>query len=236
MVLSYRKIFLRPPLVLGGLVVLIACLVEIGIRESGLVDFPIYTIDGEIGYTPKANQAGRFLGKNAWVFNDRSMGIDRPWQPDESENTLLIGNSVVLGGNPYDQKDKLGPLIQHDMGQQDAIWPIAAGGWTNVNETIFLERHPEVVAATRFFVWEFMAGGLSKATKWEGDYIWPRERPLWATWYVFRHDVIPRLVSVRANELPPTGGIDPAALRRFTDMIDRLAFAIKRPAPGLLFL
>src|SRR5437899_1649918 len=111
---------------LGLAAVLIAT--EIGVRLSGVVDFPVYAVDNEIGYIPKPSQSGSFLHKNAWVFNDRSMGTASPWDPSKRPNILFIGNSIVMGGNPYDQKDKLGPLTQQGIGENYAIWPIAAGG------------------------------------------------------------------------------------------------------------
>jgi len=52
---------------------------EAAVRLAGMIDFPIYHVDQEIGYIPKPSQAGEFLNKNSWVFNDRSMGVAQAW-------------------------------------------------------------------------------------------------------------------------------------------------------------
>ena len=133
-------------------------LTELGVRVAGLVDFPTYLRDDYFGYVPRPEQSGRFLTTNAWFFNDRSMGVAEPWRPQpERTDILLIGNSIVLGGNPYDQKDKLGPLVQSLLNATCKVWPVAAGGWSTVNEFRFLERRPDVAAGADFFIWEVMA-------------------------------------------------------------------------------
>jgi len=56
--------------------VLLLLVTEVGVRFSGLVDFPIYTVESAIGYIPTPSQSGTFFNKNPWVFNDRSMGTE----------------------------------------------------------------------------------------------------------------------------------------------------------------
>jgi len=51
----------------------LACAAEIAVRLSGILDFPTYAVDSEIGYIVKPNQSGKFLNKNPWAFNDRSV-------------------------------------------------------------------------------------------------------------------------------------------------------------------
>src|ERR1035438_8247662 len=92
-----------------ALLFLLLAATELAVRLSGVVDFPTYLTDSEIGYLPRPNQSGSFLHINDWVFNDRSMGTAAAWDSSKRPNLLLIGNSVVMGGNPYAQKDKLGP-------------------------------------------------------------------------------------------------------------------------------
>jgi hypothetical protein len=216
--------------------ILVLISIEILVRESGIVDMPIYLVDSEIGYIPKPNQSGAFLNKNVWVFNNRSMAVGQAWDPKGHVNVLLIGNSVVMGGDPYNQRDKLGPLIQREVGQRFAIWPIAAGGWTNVNETIYLNANPDVAEAANFFVWEYMAGGLSKATPWPGEYVWPRQHPSWATWYCFRHFVVPYIISVHETALPPIGAVNTTNLDEFKSAVSRLSMATGRRPAGILLL
>ena len=208
---------------------------ELAARLSGAVDFPIYHVDDEIGYIPKPNQAGSFLHQKSWVFNDRSMGTATPWSAARP-GILLIGNSIVMGGNPYDQKEKLGPLLQQQLGDAYAVWPIAAGGWTNVNELVYLKHNAEVTASPRFFFWEFMSGGLSGPSVWHSDLTWPRVHPTWASWYLFRRYISPRLHHVVPSELPPVGATDPAYLAQFKQAVAALARASGHPHPGVVFL
>jgi hypothetical protein len=214
------------------LFMLLACS-EIGIRVSGVTDFPTYQVADGIEYIPTPNQHGAFLHKNAWVFNDRSMGTEKPWNPAARPNILLIGNSIVMGGNPYDQKDKLGALLQNAVGSSYAVWPIAAGGWTNVNETMYLHHNPDVARTADYFLWEYMSGGLSGPTPWQGEYVFPKARPAWAGWYVLRRYVMPRVFGANINELPQTGPLSAAELGNFRAAVATLERAKHH---GLLFL
>lgn len=205
---------------------------EIGVRLTGALDSPTYALDSSIGYIVKPNQSGKFLRKNSWVFNDRCMGTYSPWKPEGRPNILLIGNSIVMGGNHYEQKDKLGPLIQQDLGDMFSVWPIGVGGWNVPNEAAYLERNPDVSNSATFFVWEYMTGGLSGLSRWCGDYVFPRQRPTVASWYVFRRYVLRRLVP----DTNPTSAISPEASSRFAAAMAQLAAATRRTTPGILLL
>jgi len=213
-----------------------AVVTEIALRLAGVVDFPAYQVDGGIGYVIQPNQSGAFLRTHSWVFNDRSMGTAVAWEPARKSNLLLIGNSIVMGGNPYAQPEKLGPLVQSQMGDRVAVWPIAVGGWTEVNETVYLERNPDVVSAASFFVWVVLRGGLGQLSQWHSDYVFPRERPLSATWYFLRRYVLPRLMSFNMSELPPLGALTTENLNKFEAMIAKLSKATRRAVPGVLVL
>jgi len=220
----------------AALLFLLLAVTELAVRLSGVGDFATYNVDGQIGYIPKPNQSGSFLRTHTWVFNDRSMGTALPWDPAKRPDILLIGNSIVMGGNPFDQKDKLGPQIQGLIGEAYAVWPIAAGGWTNVNEMVYLGRNPDVAQAGRFFVWEYMSGGLSALASWHSDYTFPRDHPLWASWYAFQRYVWPHLFHAHLSELPPVGAPEPEQVKRFEASLAGLCRGTKPKCPGLLFL
>jgi len=210
---------------------------ELGIRISGLTDFPAYSTDGEIGYIVKPNQSGRFLNTNAWAFNSKSMPTEHVWESTKAMNIMVIGNSIVMGGNPLDQKDKLIPQIEKDLGSQYSVWPVGIGGWTTVNEMAYLARNPDVVKSTNFFIWEYMPGGLSGLSEWRGDYVFPKQRPIWATWYVFRRYLLPRVSSLNASELPPpTREVDQRYLSEFDGYVAALCKSSGLKHPGVLFL
>lgn len=201
--------------------------IEATVRAVGLVDFPIYALDHDIGYLPRSNQSGAFIGTNRWVFNDRSLGVGAAWRPHDRTNIVVIGNSVVLGGNPYDQQDKVVPLIQSQLEVSCAVWPVATGGWSTVNETRFLERNPDIVSGADFFLWQYAAHGLTRPTPWRGEELFPTQRPLWATGYVLRKMLFewfpppPLLVSATAESVADN-------YARFEEMLVKLSL----PKPG----
>jgi lysophospholipase L1-like esterase len=213
-----------------AVVVTLAALTEAGVRIGGLVDFPLYDVDSEIGYVVKPNQRGAFMRSHDWVFNDRSMGVDVAWKASAKIDVLLLGNSIIAGGNPFKEREKVGPLVQARLGQQFAVWPMASGGWSAINEMVYLQRNPDVLPASDVIVWEYMNGGLSQRTEWAGEYVWPTKPPLWAGWYVFRRYALPRFSAVGGHwlnsltalpsELPPVGRISPENMRRFESVLD----------------
>jgi len=219
-----------------GAVLLVVAVVEAAIRLSGITDFPAYAVDDELGYVVKPNQSGHFLVKNSWSFNSKSMPTAVEWNPSAHPNILLIGNSIVMGGNPYDQQDKLTTMLTSNLGGAYQIWPAAIGGWTNVNEMAYLRRNPDVVKVANFFVWEYMSGGLSGPNSWAGDYVFPSYRPVWATGYVFRRYVLPHVINLKLNELPPVGDLKDNYLKDFETSIAELSRSSKLPHPGLIFL
>jgi hypothetical protein len=117
------------------------------------------------------------------------------------------------------------------------IWPIAAGGWTQINEMAYLDQHPDVVAKATYFAWEYMSGGLSAATPWGGEYVFPSHRPVFATWYVFRRYVVPRLLPwLHGSELPVRGATSAATLREFDRRLVELTGSIRRREAGIIWL
>jgi hypothetical protein len=165
------------------------------------------------------------------------MGTGNNWDPTKRQNLLLIGNSIVIGGNPFGQKERLGTLVEKDLNGKYDVWPIAAGGWSNVNETVYLNRNPDVVSHANFFVWEYMNGGLSGMSQWASDYIFPRSHPVWTSWYAFRRYILPNFVSLNMNELPPTGSSTAQNQTEFETTIGRLSRVTGSDGTaGILFL
>jgi len=158
-------------------------LAEIAVRVSGISDFPIYSANSEIGYIPAPSQSGDFLRKNHWQFNSKSMGGPE-FTPSNSVDTLLIGDSVVLGGNPYKEEERLGPQLKGTL--KHPVWPISAGSWSLRNELKYLKLHPEVTQAIDQFIFVSNNGDFDEASSWSCERTHPRSHPLWATLYVFK--------------------------------------------------
>ena len=208
-------------------------------RVLGLTDFPIYIVDDGVGYTVKPNQAGNFMIVNGWSFNDRGMGTSRAWNPNLKENILLVGNSIIMGGNPYRQEEKIGPLLEHLLAERYSVWPIAVGGWTNVNEAAVLERNKDVVSDSQFIIVEYMNGGFSSLSRWPGEYVFPINRPSLATWFLLRKYVLPILdlrIFHLKNELPPIGPPVPENVERFEQILAALKPGAHFRRRGILFL
>lgn len=216
---------------------------EVGLRAAGFVDFPIYDIDAELGYLPKPSQQGAFMNRNRWAFNDRSMPIAEDWRdtpatPGSPSDLLLIGNSIVMGGNPYDQPDKLGPQLQRLVGPSFKVWPLAVGGWTNVNQMTYLGRQADVAAGAEFFVWQVMSEGFGDASPWRGEYVFPTQPPVSALAYVLRRYVLPRFVDFGDTELPGKYAAQPRWIEAYDRELARLVQKTRQrhdPA-GLIYL
>jgi len=215
--------------------VVLCLLGELAIRNFGVVNFPIYDVGGGVVYIPRANQADSFLNRNDWYFNDKSMPLARDWSPASGSNILLIGNSIVMGGDYYRQKDKLTPLIQNRLESDFTIWPVATGGWRQANEIGYLNSHPEIVTNADYFVWEYMSDGLSGAAPWTGEYVFPTRRPTCALCYIFRRYMLPWMFS-KDDTFPAAGQLDKDSVANFRKTIERLKHASKTGHGGIIWL
>ncbi len=166
-----------------SLLALIPVVAEVAVRFSGISDFPIYQANEKIGYIPAPSQSGEFLRRNHWQFNSKSMGAPE-FSPSRAKDTLLIGDSIVLGGNPYREEDRLGPKLAAAL--KNPVWPISAGSWALRNELKYLKLHPEVVQEIDEFIFIINSGDFDEASSWSCERTHPRARPIWSTLYVFK--------------------------------------------------
>lgn len=201
--------------------------IELFLRYEGFGSFPVYDLDQDMKYIPSASQHGSFLNYNTWFFNNRHMGNKEDWVPNRHPSVLLIGNSIVLGGNPYEHEEKLGPLLEEALGKPYTVWSIAAGGWSELNEIAYLEKNSDVLQNSDVVVLEYMTGGLSYTAPWPGYYIFPDHKPLILTSYMLGKYVIPLILGIHSvndsGALPPMGEIDEVNLRRFTSLVSTIA-------------
>ena len=89
---------------LSFVLLVLLVLMEIGSRYFGLIDFPIFDSNNRIGYVVKPNQNGTFLNRNDWEFNSLGMGAKEFLPGPDNVNVLLVGDSVVYGGNPISKR------------------------------------------------------------------------------------------------------------------------------------
>jgi len=176
-----RAINIARAAIFAGLIGLAIC--EITARSLGVVDFPLYDADSTVGYIPKANQNGSFRNTNNWIFNEYHMG-SRPFAPSAKTDVLLVGDSIVLGGNPLKQNERLGPQLENIS--DFAVWPISAGSWALRNELAYLRKNAALITQVDSIVFVLNTGDLDKASAWKCELTHPRENPAVATWYLFK--------------------------------------------------
>ena len=161
---------------------------------SGVVDIPVYEANNQIGYIPAPNQAGKFLHKNSFRFNEYSMGAGR-FSPDPARfNLLLVGDSIVLGGNPLAESERLGPQLEKRTGWQ--VWPISAGSWALQNELTYLRQHPDVLAKVDAVALVLNSGDFGAPSSWAFDLTHPQKRPFPALPWLIRKYAL-------REEMPP---------------------------------
>lgn len=150
-----------------------------------MTDFPLYSADDRVGYIPSPSQSGRFLHRNDWYLNSLSMASKEEFTPSNSiTDVLIIGDSLVWGGNGYRWKDRLAEKIKATT--QAQIWSVSAGSWSIVNELNYLEDHPEVVDGVDKIVFIVNEGDFGAPSSWQSEFSHPRERPISALLYLSR--------------------------------------------------
>ena len=157
---------------------------EIGVRIIGLTDFPLYDANNIIGYIPKPSQSGIFLGKNAWKFNSLSMQNDEEFNATSAIDILLVGDSIVSGGNPYKKEDRLGRQLAKKL--DGPVWSISAGSWGLRNELAYFGLHPNVIGEIDKIFIISNSEDFDRASSWACEYTHPRSQPIIASFYLFK--------------------------------------------------
>lgn len=165
-------------------IIALVLLLEVVVRSLGFVDFPVYDVNSSVGYYLKPNQKGLFLNKNDWVVNE--LGMPAPsFKPSAKFDVLLVGDSIVYGGNALAMSDRLGSRLQENLGDRSFVWSAAAGSWGLANELAFLKMHPEILGDIDYFVFLLNSGDFSGGSSWRCDLTHPRSRPIFALWFLF---------------------------------------------------
>lgn len=108
-----------------GLLAFILCIAGAEGLARVAFKFPLYDADDEVGYWPRRDQQGSFLFVNDRAFDNNSLGVSADFQPTPTLDVLLVGDTIVYGGNEFRQADKLEPLLQRQTGWK--VWPASAG-------------------------------------------------------------------------------------------------------------
>ena len=210
-------------------------LVEAVARLSGIADIPLYDVDREIGYIPKPNQSGAFLRRNDWVFNERSMGA-RSFAPDGRTNILLLGDSIVYGGDAYKQREKLGPRLEDDLQGDYAVWPVGAGHWGALNEITYLQRNADLLDRMNTLVWVLISVDFQRRVQSWSPLIHPQKPPLLASVFGLRRFILPRLHIIPDPAWVPVAQEQHVAIDAQLPLFDKYVASLRAAHPALRML
>lgn len=181
---------MKKNLILMTVLVVFGIAVEVAIRFQGVIDFPLYDTDDGIGYIPKPNQKGSYLNRFPWKVNEKNM-TSGPWAPNQKPDLLLIGDSIVWGGEEYRHEEKLGPQLQKSLPEW-SVWAVGASSWSIQNEVEYLRRNSEVVEAVDQMVWILNSEDYGPKAGFFTDANTPRSRPWSASIYAIRKYLLPK--------------------------------------------
>jgi len=190
---------------------------EVALRIGGLGSFPVYVQDPVVGYYLVPNQHGLFLQKNHWFVNSDGFANDRNFT-DSHPSSLLVGDSIVYGGDPVDYDCRVGTLAGEFSKQ--ATWVAAAGGWNLLNELAFLEQHQRILRKVDRLIFVLNNGDFDAAGQWTGEFSFPTRHPLFLIPYLARRYLLPH-----PAELPPVAIAATGHGRTWQPEFDRLVDA-----------
>lgn len=217
--LSLRRSKLKPFLWVITVSVLAFGSLELGTRAIGALDFPLYVADSRIGYIPAPSQSGMFLRRNYWHFNSLSMGAGEFRPSMKMRDILLLGDSIVLGGNHLKENERLGP----NLGDQTSshVWPVSAASWSLRNELLYVKLHPHVANDVDEFVFVLNSGDFGEASSWACEWTHPRRPPMLAAIYLFQKYILKECPPVESSRRVATGDWK-LELARFVAQADSL--------------
>lgn len=156
------------------------------VRFAGLADVPLRTANSITGYIPNPNQSGRFL-LNDWVINNLSM-ISREKYAANIKNVILSGDSIVFGGNPLAQKDRLGSVLNT---KEQPVYSIADGSWSLKNQLNYFNTMADRLGRIDKIIFVLNSGDFSVPSSWSCESYHPTAVPLSHLYFVIRKYLYP---------------------------------------------
>lgn len=154
---------------------------EVLVRFAGLADVPLRTPNPVTGYIPNANQHGSFL-LNDWAINNLGMISNSDYQLN-NDNTVLAGDSIVFGGNPFAQKDRLGSILNR---KEHPVYAIADGSWGLKNQLNYFNTMKEPLGTIKTIIFVLNSGDFSAPSLWSCESYHPTEKPSIHLYFLFR--------------------------------------------------
>jgi hypothetical protein len=178
--------------------------IEEAVNYLKLVDFPLYTTDNDFGYRVSDNQSGIFMRRNSWSFQENGLST---FYPDSSSDKviLIVGDSVVLGGNQIDNHYRLGSILS--LYKESKVISAAAGSWSLLNEISFVKKIGIDLSQFSTVVFVLNSEDFGQPSIWKSELSHPTHHPLVSSIYLFMKYIYPR---------PPAASVDTKSPRQWT--------------------
>ncbi|MDJ1183666.1 SGNH/GDSL hydrolase family protein [Roseofilum casamattae] len=139
--LIHNKLFWRIPVILLAAVILAECSLRFGL---GLGNPALVQADVQTGYRFQPNQNIWRFGKQIIYnqYSQRSEPIELEKSPD-SFRILMVGDSVLNGGNPIDQSDIISEILENyleNSGHRAEVLNASSGSWGLGNQKGYIEK------------------------------------------------------------------------------------------------
>lgn len=196
---------------------------ELTIRALGIHDFPLFARDPASVYRMASSQRGRFRRRYSWCYN--KFGMRHAEEPrDLAEAVVILGDSVVDGGNHLDQRQTLAALVSMEI--HEKVYPVACHGWAVMNELGALTALPGW-QHIKHLVWFINTGDLDTVGEGESELSFPTKRPIWLLFWLARRHIYrrnPRWWPWRRAEMnsAPRPDIRVKAIDRIRDVAEQI--------------
>ena len=207
-----------------SLLVLLVFSVEIVTRVLGIADVPIREANPVTGYIPVASQSGSFLN-NTWHINEMQM-ISRKEFTSRGDEVLVVGDSIVFGGNALDQSERVGEQLDA-LFETRNVYAIADGSWTFKNSVNYLASRKDDLLQLQDIVFVLNSPDFeAPPSSWRCMSFHPTVPPSSAAYFAYRKFFSPQCLEQSPPELTvPDFDVD-AKLNQLVEEFKNSRFSI----------
>lgn len=122
-------------------------------RKMGLCSTPLFYASNDFEYMSTPNQHTKIYGNKYETneFSMRSLPITKADTSDSSTVVLVIGDSIVNGGNPSDQDSLATTILEkeisHDLNKHVRVLNISSASWGPDNAVAYLKHYHTIFHA-----------------------------------------------------------------------------------------
>jgi len=199
-------------LALAALAALAYLAIELWLRRRGFIDVPLFRFEEPGIYRAAPDQSGRFMSRHEWRYDRRGMRFSGE-VANLAGATILLGDSVVDGGNRIGQAQTLPALLAAEL--EETVYPVSARGWALANELPALTAMPRWEQGKRLIL-VVNSGDFATVGAMGDRFMFSRRRPPFALpWLVarqvgrmlFRSPPDPQRPELHAQTIADFGGI-----------------------------